>query len=135
MADREQLEESAIGGFDETSFELDIHFDELPPTYSGETMLSRVDEIWPTAGARAPLGPDLVVYDPMGFQIATGLTQMRYPLRVALSAVDVMEMVAAKPTAAVLCGPAADAETHARTLRLLGRLLEQLQAHIEERGF
>jgi hypothetical protein len=102
-----------MGGYDaDRSWELEIDFDNLPPTRSVEEMSADgvMEELWPEATQAGIRQPDLVVFDPMGFSLADQLARVGFGLRAAQTGVDVMTLVAARPTGAVVCGPAEDAE-------------------------
>lgn len=112
MSDWEEPTESILGLQSENSLEIDVDFGALPPSTGNLRQMSpdaALQELWPTANTNKP-GPDLVVFDPMGFRLAEHMATMGFPVRNAVSGVEVMSMASGQPTGAVVCGPAEDAE-------------------------
>lgn len=111
------VSESVPGEWDERSIEVDLDVvhqrsvDRVPADLrklSGERSLA---DLWPhQREATVEYAKDIILFDPMGFDLGAMLTQRGFAFRVASSGVDVMGLIAARPTGAVLCGPSEDAE-------------------------
>jgi hypothetical protein len=106
----EEPTESALGGSEHRSFDLDIDFSTLPPPTSGDlSPQSALHQLWPERKGDTRQ-KDLIVFDPLGYSVAIDLRKLGYPAREVTSGVDVMTGIADHPTAAIVCGPAEDAE-------------------------
>ncbi len=112
MSDWEEPTESVLGDFDEKSFELDVEIEALDNTEAWTSPKSGVglSDLWPDVKSPTSVRPDLVLFDPMGFELFPAFRRFGYGVRIANSGVEVMHQISAQPTGAVLCGPAEDAE-------------------------
>jgi CheY-like chemotaxis protein len=78
-----------------------------PPTAAGAMTTSEFD-LWPDSEVERS---DLVVFESeSGGEIADRLLQLDYTVRMAATGVDVMVLVAERPTAGVVVGPTSDGE-------------------------
>jgi len=108
----EEQTESALGEREGRSFDLDIDFSTLPPPTAPAIDLSpksALHTLWPEQRAEHRRA-DLIVFDPLDYQVARELRALGYPTREVRSGVDVMTGISDHPTAAVVCGPAEDGE-------------------------
>lgn len=111
------VSESVPGEWDERSIEVDLDVvhqrsvERVPADLrklSGERSLA---DLWPhQREAKVEHAKDIILFDPMDFALGSTLAERNFPFRVATSGVDVMGLIAARPTGAVLCGPSEDAE-------------------------
>lgn len=107
--DWEESTEPLPGDFDERSIGVDLARVEAPKTNATLSPEAALASLWP-AERRDDGAPDLVVFEPSTRGLKERIAALGYRVRVAASGVDVMSLVAARPTAAVLCGPMQDGE-------------------------
>lgn len=102
--DWEESTEPLPGAFDERSLELGLDLSRA--SLSADAALA---SLW-SEERRDEAAPDFVVFEPATRGLADRISALGYRVRVASSGVDVMTLVAARPTAAVICGPMQDGE-------------------------
>jgi CheY-like chemotaxis protein len=112
----EDATEPIPGDFVQKPVELGVDLKEVGrewEAWSSGDAISRdrvVQHFWPTAKSGPTELPDMVVFEPNTRGLVTRLHQLGYGIREAKEAVNVMTLVAERPTAAVVIGVSFDGE-------------------------